>query len=145
MISQWLLRVHIKPDNWHPQAIWLVLIHFFFSFVCAVMPIWRKPDQDKTEIQNREDWIHTCLNCGFLLKISQHMNWASNFISIILRLMLESSLSCVKSWPPTESIPQCKYSEYDLSILTSGSLCSLRVKNSGVFLESTWKKALCVI
>lgn len=78
MIIQWLFRVHIKPDNWHSQGIWLVFIQFFHFFGCAVMPvfaIWRKSDQDKTEIQNLKDWIHTCLNYGLMLTISQHMNW----------------------------------------------------------------------
>lgn len=72
MIIQWLLIVHIKPDNWHPQGIWLVFIQFFHSFGCEVMSIfsiWRKSDQKKTEIQKLEDWIHTCLNYG-LMKIS---------------------------------------------------------------------------
>lgn len=137
MIIQWPLRVHMKPDNWHPQGTWLVIIQSFHFFVCAVMPvfpIWRKSDQDKTEIQNLEDWIHTCLNYGFLLKISQHMDWASNFISIILRLIWESSLSCVKPWTPTKSITQCKHSksEYDVSMLTSGYLCSIIMKNISV-------------
>lgn len=152
MIIQWLLRVHIKPDNWHPQDISLVFIQFFQFFGCAVMPvlpIWRKPDQDKTKIQNLEDWIHTCLNYGFMLKVSQHMNWASNFISIILRFILESSLSCEKSMDTNrinntgQVLRIREWSQYAHIWI---SLFNYNEKYfSGVFLECTWKNALCVI
>lgn len=143
MVLKWFLRYHIKTDNWHPEGVWFVFTQLFFHFLCVIMPVFtiqRKSDQDKTGIQNLflEDHIHPCLNCVFLLQISLHINWASNSISIILWLILESNLFLVWVHMDTNRINRnvCMYlkSEFDLSIsmLRSGSLCSVLMKNISI-------------